>query len=219
MSTPEASSTRQRTSRLDEEPERKTSNPASLSNDPNKQVHRNKPVVKPPFADVTMGKFLTYLVLFLVAIAAFYTYRFTVWAADAGGYWNLVTGRRTSPQPGAVEFAAKVAERAQSAGSTANSYPGSAVGGGGSGKPTKQGTDVQSQIYNLANALGIKPAELSDAIRPLIDPSAPNAAEKAQQEVEILKAQLAASGAAAGGEKEEQPQGSLLGLVGEVLLD
>ena len=40
---------------------------------------------------------MTYLVLSLVALAAFYMWRFTVWAADAGGYWNLVTGRHAPP--------------------------------------------------------------------------------------------------------------------------
>ena len=70
-------------------------------------------------------------------------------------------------------------------------------------------------------ALGVKPADLTNAIRPLIDPSVPNPAEAARQELELLKAQLAAGGA--GGAAAQEPPaaegGSLLGALGEALLD
>ncbi len=50
---------------------------------------------------------LTYMGLGLAAILSFYLYRFTVWAAAAGGYWNLLTGHRsaTSPMAGKVDSA------------------------------------------------------------------------------------------------------------------
>lgn len=72
MSTPQdASTTRQRNPRLEDE----TPNPASLSADPTKRVQRNKPVVKPPFADVSMNKFLVYLLLGVLTIVGFYIWR------------------------------------------------------------------------------------------------------------------------------------------------
>lgn len=61
---------------------------------------------------------LTYLFLGLVALMAFYTWRFTVWADDAGGYWNLMTGKRQS----AAEIQeAKMREQASSVSSAASS--------------------------------------------------------------------------------------------------
>jgi hypothetical protein len=78
---------------------------------------------------------------------------------------------------------------------------------------------------NLAIALGVKPHELSAAIRPLIDPTVPNPAEVAQREADLLKAQLAAGAggavAGAGGEKaaEEHHGPGLLAALGEALLD
>lgn len=72
----------------------------------------------------------------------------------------------------------------------------------------------------MANALGIKPAELSAAIRPLIDPSVPNPGEAAQQQIELLKQQVEAqAGAVEHGEAAHTEKTSLLGLVGEALLD
>lgn len=83
--------------------------------------------------------------------------------------------------------------------------------------------DVQAQIVNLAIALGVKPADLTNAIRPLIDPSVPNPAEAARQELELLKASIAAGGAVggAGAAEKEAPatEGSLLGALGEAFLD
>ncbi|KAK4689057.1 hypothetical protein P7C73_g1034, partial [Tremellales sp. Uapishka_1] len=209
MSTPEASTTRQRTTKVEPEDKEKTYNPASLSANPNKKVDRNKPVVKPPFADVTMNKFLTYLVLSLLSVAAFYTWRMTVWARDAGGYWNLATGTR--PAPGA-----QVADAISAASAAASSV--SSKGSSPSGKSAAGGkADIQSQIFTLATALGIKPAELSAAIRPLIDPSVPNPVEVAQRETDLLKQQIEQQ--AAESQSEEQVGGGLLGVLGEALLD
>jgi hypothetical protein len=78
------------------------------------------------------------------------------------------------------------------------------------------GGDVQSQILQLANSLGIKPAELNAALRPLIDPSVPNPAEQAQKELEMLKMQQATAGAH---EAEENTGAGVLGVLGEALLD
>lgn len=46
--------------------------------------------------DPLLTSSLTYLTLSLGLLAAFYMWRFTVWAANAGGYWNLVTGKRAA---------------------------------------------------------------------------------------------------------------------------
>ncbi|RSH87485.1 hypothetical protein EHS25_003395 [Saitozyma podzolica] len=213
MSTPEASGTRQRTRPAGDDESSKTSNPASLSANPDKKVPRNKPAVKPPLADVSMNRFLLYLVLTLLAIAGFYTWRFTVWAAEVGGYWNLVTGHRTSPVPGAAELAAKAKAVADS-GKAATPQGRSSRGKG-------KDSSIQSQIYDLAASLGVKPADLNAAIRPLVDPSAPNPAEAARLEVELLRKQVEASqGAAAGGNGQAEESGAgLLGVMGEVLLD
>lgn len=73
---------------------------------------------------------------------------------------------------------------------------------------------MQSQILQLANSLGIKPAELNAALRPLIDPSVPNPAEQAQKELEMLKLQQQSGGAEA-----QDSGGSVLGVIGEALLD
>jgi hypothetical protein len=91
-----------------------------------------------------------------------------------------------------------------------NQGKGSAASGKVSG-----GGDVQSQILQLANSLGIKPAELSAAIRPLIDPSIPNPAAQAQKELEMLKLQQQS-----GGNEETHDTGAgVLGIIGEALLD
>ena len=84
--------------------------------------------------------------------------------------------------------------------------------------------DVQGQIYALATALGVKPADLSSAIRPLIDPTVPNPAEACQKELELVKLQLqtgATAGDGATGNKvdKEAAEGSLLGMAAEALLD
>lgn len=63
--------------------------------------------------------------------------------------------------------------------------------------------------------MGVKPAELSNAIRPLIDPSAPNPVDVAKMEAEALKQQIAATQA----EAKTEEHGSLLGMMGEALLD
>lgn len=94
-------------------------------------------------------------------------------------------------------------------------------------QPAAGNTDVQSQIFTLATALGVTPHDLTAAIRPLIDPSVPNPIEAATKEIEMLKLQLqglsaggAATQAQAQEKVEEKPsEGSLLGIVSEVLLD
>jgi hypothetical protein len=64
----------------------------------------------------------------------------------------------------------------------------------------------------------VKPADLNAAIRPLVDPSAPNPAEAARLEAELLRKQVEASQAGGGNQAEESGAG-LLGVMGEVLLD
>jgi len=58
---------------------------------------------------------MTYMVLGLVALAAFYTWRFTVWAGQAGGYWNLLSGRTIPPKSSVADTASFAASAASSA--------------------------------------------------------------------------------------------------------
>ncbi|EIW70766.1 hypothetical protein M231_02579 [Tremella mesenterica] len=202
MSTPEATGIRQRSKVVNGDEDVKVSNPASLSGNPGKKVPRNKPHVKPPFIDMSMNKFLTYLALTLLTLASFYVWRLTVWAADVGGYWNLMTGRRT------VDTGIDTDSIVQAAASATQSSAGKGVVGGKSG-----GEDVQSQIFKLASALGIKPAELSAAIRPLVDPSVPNPIEAVKREADLLRQQM---------EQQAQtatPGPGVLDMLGEALLD
>ncbi|KIR33760.1 hypothetical protein I352_03837 [Cryptococcus deuterogattii MMRL2647] len=216
MSAPEAISTRQRTNKA-ETPTHEQQNPASLSANPSKKVPRNKPHVKPPFVDMSMNKFLTYLVLSLFLLFAFYMWRFTVWAHQVGGYWALMTGHHISPAEAAAKEAASSASASSSvAGSTAtvSGHPQNIKA-----KPSTQDTahgddNIQSQIFNLASALGITPAELSSAIRPLVDPSVPNPIEKAKQETRLLQAKMASQQ-----HENENQEGSVLDMLGEALLD
>jgi hypothetical protein len=60
---------------------------------------------------------LTYMVLGLVALAAFYTWRFTVWAGQAGGYWNLLSGRTIPPKSSVADTASMASAAAASASS------------------------------------------------------------------------------------------------------
>ncbi|KAK8864300.1 hypothetical protein IAR55_001546 [Kwoniella newhampshirensis] len=220
--TPEASGTRQRTTKLEktEAEVDDDKNPASLSANPNKKVARNKPYVKPPFVDMSMNKFLTYLVASLFLILAFYVWRFTVWAAQVGGYWALITGNHKTPASIAASSAAAVAATAASVASSSASSASVASTKGAdpaSIKPKPATTpeeSIESQIYHLANSLGIKPAELSGAIRPLIDPSIPDPAAAAKQEAEALKKEMEAHAA-----EKTETGGSVLGILGEALLD
>lgn len=70
----------------------------------------------------------------LVAIGGIYMYRFTVWAADAGGYWNLITGNR--PNPAAVQAQSAMEKAAEVAGHAAQSATG-AQGKGAKGKVSR----------------------------------------------------------------------------------
>ena len=59
------------------------------------------------------------MVIGLLAVAAIYLYRFTVWAAAAGGYWNLITGYR--PDPVAQQAESAMQKAAEAAGHAAQS--------------------------------------------------------------------------------------------------
>ena len=60
---------------------------------------------------------LTYMVFGLLALSGFYVWRVTVWAAEAGGYWALVTGHHhTQTQgTGVGDYAVSAAASAASA--------------------------------------------------------------------------------------------------------
>ncbi|KIR67240.1 hypothetical protein I314_02453 [Cryptococcus bacillisporus CA1873] len=128
-----------------------------------------------------------------------------------------MTGHHISPAEAAAKEAASSASASSSvAGSTAtvSGHPQNIKA-----KPSTQDTvhdddNIQSQIFNLASALGITPAELSSAIRPLVDPSVPNPIEKAKQETRLLQAKMASQQ-----HENENQEGSVLDMLGEALLD
>lgn len=151
---------------------------------------------------------LTYLVLGVLAVASLYIWRVTVWARDAGGYWALITGSGVAAKS-AVSAAASASSIAAAAITTATSSgsvslnrstsipiltfaPQKAARTAAAGKNAAAHStsgapaDVQAQIFSLATALGVPLASLSDAIRPLIDPTVPNPVE----EVKRLREQL-----------------------------
>ncbi|GHJ88866.1 hypothetical protein NliqN6_5268 [Naganishia liquefaciens] len=166
--------------------------PASLSADPNKKVPRAEPRIKPPFANTSMNKFMTYLVFGVIAVSSFYIWRVTVWARDAGGYWALITGSGAAAKGAASAAASASSAAAAAAAMTATTSSGSKTARtAAAGKKAASSTagapaDVQAQIFSLATALGVPLASLSDAIRPLIDPTVPNPVE----EVKRLREQL-----------------------------
>jgi hypothetical protein len=63
------------------------------------------------------------MVLGLVTLALFYVWRFTVWAGQAGGYWNLISGR-TIPPKGSVADTASLASSAVAGAKTASAVIG-----------------------------------------------------------------------------------------------
>ncbi|KAJ9103258.1 hypothetical protein QFC21_002681 [Naganishia friedmannii] len=204
--------------------------PASLSTDPNKKVPRSEPKIKPPFANVSMNKFLLNLMLVVLAVAGFYIWRVTVWAHASGGYWALITGSGSAAKAAAssaVSASSLAAAAITAATSTASSAARTAAAVGNkaathatSGAPA----DVQAQIFSLATALGVPLADLSNAIRPLIDPTVPNPVE----EVKRLRDQLELSKNIHEQtvqqheevvEKEEAKKPSVLELMEEAFLD
>lgn len=71
-------------------------------------------------ADHVGSDSLTYLVLSLFLLFAFYMWRFTVWAHQVGGYWALMTGHHITPAEAAAKEAASSASASSSVvGSTA----------------------------------------------------------------------------------------------------
>ncbi|KAJ9105976.1 hypothetical protein QFC19_003311 [Naganishia cerealis] len=207
--------------------------PASLSTDPHKKVPRSEPAIKPPFAKTSMNKFLTNLLLLVLAIAGFYIWRVTVWARDSGGYWALITGTgsaakaaassaaaATSIAAAAITSATSTASFLSSKQTAARTAGNKAAAHATSGAPA----DVQAQIFSLAASLGVPLADLSNAIRPLIDPTVPNPVE----EVKRLRDQLELSKNIHEQtvqqheeivEKEEAKKPSVLELMEEAFLD
>lgn len=162
-------------------------------------------------------------------MSLYYVWKFQRYANEVGGYWNAVVGAKGSEV--AAVAASKAADSAESvvkstataASATGGSKPGTKVGrrGKAAAEPTKGSKeDIQSQVFRLAQSLGVKPAELSDAIRHLTDPTAPkpgagaagaDAGKEAQVQAEAAAA--AASSAAA----SDEP--GFLSVMGEALLD
>ncbi|GMK59571.1 hypothetical protein CspeluHIS016_0801770 [Cutaneotrichosporon spelunceum] len=167
-------------------------NPDSLSIDPSRREQvRDKPHFKPPLADVSMGRFLTYLTLGLVALVVFYVWSSTVGVKDAGGYWNLVTSRHDTNAEVVQNAATKAHEQDTSSTSAA------AAKDAGTCPPCDvPDATVESLVLQLADKLGVKPSEINAVIRPLIDPSAPKVSTEPTA---------------------NEP--GLLGVLGEVLLD
>jgi hypothetical protein len=107
---------------------------------------------------------MRYLIGGVLAIVAFYVWRMTVWASDAGGYWNLMTGRRAAPadDPANIaKMAASIKASEASAVKSANADSKSAVGGaggaGGAGKK-KMKKEVSPSVVNPHRRLTLRPS-------------------------------------------------------------
>jgi hypothetical protein len=85
---------------------------------------------------------MLYLGLALVALMAFYTWRFTVWAAQAGGYWALMTGRHVNVKAAAASSSAASAVSSASSAASAASKSGSSI----SGKAAKSAAGAASAV-------------------------------------------------------------------------
>lgn len=116
--------------------------------------------VSPPLAHMTMKRFNYYLTCGAALVFAFYAWRLTLWKAEAGGWWNLVLGRRPPPaQAGGME------------------------GLGGEGQiPIPQMTPgfggnkaVEDRIGELAEALGMPSKDLASAIAAAVHAHVPPA--------------------------------------------
>ncbi|KAI5451590.1 hypothetical protein NCC49_001575 [Naganishia albida] len=239
---PEASTTRQRQTAgrpvkgndaVDQTVVNETSTsdaPASLSTDPSKKVPRNEPKIKPPFANTSMNKFLTNLILVVFALAGFYVWRVTVWARDAGGYWNLITGSGTVAKDAAASavaassLAAAAITSATSTASKAARTAGKGAKNAASSVTSAAPADVQSRIFELATALGVPLADLSNAIRPLIDPTVPNPIDEVKRLREQLELQnnlheQVVTHKEEAVQQEEAKKPSVLELMNEAFLD
>ena len=103
--------------------------------------------MKPPLSRVSFARFNQYMAVIVTALLAFYAWRLMAWKAEAGGWWNLMVGRR---QP--------VVHGQPVAGGTPNSgdVRGTQFGG-------KDAT-VEERINDLAAALGMPSKDLASAI-------------------------------------------------------
>lgn len=104
--------------------------------------------VSPPLSNVSFHRFNYYLAIAAACLLAFYTWRLTVWKAEAGGWWNLVLGK----QPPVFR------DNEGNGGSGAGVFRSS---------PTMtDGGDmtVEQRINDLAAALGMPSKDLASAI-------------------------------------------------------
>lgn len=63
---------------------------------------------------------LTNVLLVVIAISAFYIWRLTIWAEQAGGYWPLLTGSGSSPASSSAAAAATSSAAAAAAYAASN---------------------------------------------------------------------------------------------------
>lgn len=105
--------------------------------------------VSPPLSNVSFHRFNYYLALIAALLLAFYAWRLTIWKAQAGGWWNLMTGKQ----------APAFRNNGGGAGSGTGSMFTQAHTGGSGNDLT-----VEERINELASALGMPSKDLASAI-------------------------------------------------------
>ncbi|CED84369.1 hypothetical protein [Phaffia rhodozyma] len=153
--------------------------------------------------------FTSKLILVAIAVTSFYAWRFSVQSAEVGGWWNLITGHRPVNTPIAAQKAAASAAALQ------HFSTGSA--GSDSRAPSGQ-IGVEDQIIRLADSLGVKPRQLTEAIAPLLQPALLSKTDSAihnDKTPEEIAAEEAAQASAA--ETAAHAAGGVLGGVGTIL--
>ena len=133
--------------------------------------------VSPPLSSLSLNKLIYILALFAVLLTAFYSYRIVQYKGQAGGWWNLLLGKRPPQLQNEYHGASSNMnwdQHPKSGGhkwwarESSSSQPGSAGASGGS--------VVEDRINALAEALGMPPKELASAIAAAVKEYVPSAA-------------------------------------------
>ncbi|EPQ53120.1 hypothetical protein GLOTRDRAFT_117208 [Gloeophyllum trabeum ATCC 11539] len=132
-------------------PATSTGNVRSAEDLPPPRARKGMKPVKPPGSNVDFNTFIYRMGLVGVLVLAFYAWRLWVWKAEAGGWWNLATGKKPE--------ALGVRSPASSSTGGIDDAQRWAKGSGGQGV-----VEIESRIEQLASALGMPSKDLASAI-------------------------------------------------------
>ncbi|KAG7092069.1 hypothetical protein E1B28_008450 [Marasmius oreades] len=107
---------------------------------PKRDGHKGTRPVKPPLHSTRLHKFIYILVLLSTIMTAYYSYRLLQWKTNVGGWWNLAVGRK----PAQVMHDSSGQPQRERAG--------------------RENESVEDRINALAQALGMPPKDLAQAI-------------------------------------------------------